>query len=234
MIFTTLFIVIVSLLEQVSAIPCAGPQGSFCDCIGTIIRCNSQGLTDTFDGVPTNTTELDLSFNKITNIAANAFDDLVSLELLDLGRNNISNIAADAFGDLVSLKSLDLSNNNLSSLPSELFMFNMNLVKVDLSNNHVSSLPSGFFSSMINVYEIKLRNNPLICCNMTDFIEWSIKKQLKDDDINCIELSSSIAYEDFDISNCTFPESCKDAGENLKKDVEYQSKTIRKELSPQI
>ena len=53
------------------------------------------------------------------SIAANAFEDLSSLELLNLQDNTISDLSVGVFSGL-TVTQIDLSNNNLTALPLNL------------------------------------------------------------------------------------------------------------------
>ncbi|XP_069797796.1 leucine-rich repeat-containing G-protein coupled receptor 6 [Narcine bancroftii] len=61
--------------------------------------------------------EIGLQHNRITEIRADTFQQLMGLRSLDLGWNDITFIHYDAFVSLHSLKKLDLTFNQLSSLP---------------------------------------------------------------------------------------------------------------------
>ena len=63
--------------------------------------------------------DLDVSFNKITEIDENCFDNLVSLVNFNLRDNQLKNLPKTV-KNLQVLERLDLSNNNLSNLPCEL------------------------------------------------------------------------------------------------------------------
>ncbi|XP_048409195.1 leucine-rich repeat-containing G-protein coupled receptor 6 isoform X1 [Stegostoma tigrinum] len=61
--------------------------------------------------------EIGLQHNRITEIRADTFQQLMALRSLDLSWNNIGFIHLDAFASLRSLRKLDLTFNQLSSLP---------------------------------------------------------------------------------------------------------------------
>lgn len=61
--------------------------------------------------------EIGLQHNRITEIRADTFRQLMALRSLDLSWNDIAFIHFDAFSSLRSLKKLDLTFNQLSSLP---------------------------------------------------------------------------------------------------------------------
>jgi Leucine-rich repeat (LRR) protein len=62
-----------------------------------------------------------MSFNKISEINENSFDNLVSLVNFNLRDNQLISLPS-TIKNLQLLERLDVSNNNLSSLPCELAM----------------------------------------------------------------------------------------------------------------
>ncbi|VDI05455.1 Hypothetical predicted protein [Mytilus galloprovincialis] len=119
--------------------------------------------------------------------------------------NKISTVAANAFDNFVSLEYLDLGANTISSLPGGLFSKNINLTTIDLGTNTISSLPGGLFSKNINLRIISLSQNQLLCCNMTDLFEWAAiqtKATLYGD---CTDFGIVTNIQEFNISNCTIP-----------------------------
>ena len=60
---------------------------------------------------------LDILDNNITQLKANDFSGLTSLELLNLSGNQLESLPEGIFSGLTSLQGLDLSGNKLASLP---------------------------------------------------------------------------------------------------------------------
>uniref|UniRef100_A0AAY5KYN0 Slit homolog 2 (Drosophila) n=1 Tax=Esox lucius TaxID=8010 RepID=A0AAY5KYN0_ESOLU len=58
-----------------------------CSCLDTVVRCSNKGLSSLPKGLPKDTTELILSYNRLRCIPVRAFDGLKSLRLLALGAN---------------------------------------------------------------------------------------------------------------------------------------------------
>uniref|UniRef100_A0AAQ6IFF3 Slit homolog 2 (Drosophila) n=1 Tax=Anabas testudineus TaxID=64144 RepID=A0AAQ6IFF3_ANATE len=56
-----------------------------CSCLDTVVRCSNKGLTTLPKGLPKETTELILSYNRLRCIPVRAFDGLKSLRLLLFG-----------------------------------------------------------------------------------------------------------------------------------------------------
>ncbi|CAC5369489.1 unnamed protein product [Mytilus coruscus] len=169
MILTVTVIVIVSLLEHAYSIPCIGLQISTCDCTGTIVDCSFKSLTAIPEGVPMNTTELNLGDNDISTIAANAFDDLASLETLILHGNTISSLPDGLFSNNINLRRVssnkilfrDLWDNDISTIAANTFDSLASLKFLDLNINTISSLPEELFSKNINLESVDLEENSL-------------------------------------------------------------------------
>ncbi|XP_071143571.1 carboxypeptidase N subunit 2-like [Mytilus edulis] len=159
MILTVIVIVIVSLLEHTYAVPCIGFQKFTCDCTGTKVDCSSKGLTAIPEGVPINTTELNLRRNRISIIPANAFEDLVLLKSLNLGSNLLSSLPGGLFSKNINLRTIDLQKNRISIIPVNAFEDLVLLEYLNLGSNLLSSLPGGLFSKNINLRTIDLQKN---------------------------------------------------------------------------
>ncbi|CAC5369493.1 unnamed protein product [Mytilus coruscus] len=112
----------------------------------------------------------------ISTIAANAYEDLVSLESLNSETNTISSLPGGLFSKNITPRTVNLNRNNISSLPGGLFSSNINLRKVlpmnlfssmknvtrlDLEDNSLTSVPAQLFSSNINLFELDRSDNNL-------------------------------------------------------------------------
>ncbi|XP_062595444.1 leucine-rich repeat-containing protein 3-like [Saccostrea cucullata] len=106
---------------------------SVCDCWrtglcnGTYVSCDSRGLTEVPTNIPTDTCQLDLSYNKITTIQDNAFASLYNLRELDLYGNEITTIQDNVFASLYNLRKLDLANNEITTIQDNVFASLYNL-----------------------------------------------------------------------------------------------------------
>ncbi|KAG0315021.1 PH domain leucine-rich repeat-containing protein phosphatase 2, partial [Dissophora globulifera] len=103
----------------------------------SFLKCNMQevNIRDTGDTL----TFLDLSSNKLFNLAPELFEHLRSLETLKLDNNSIGSIPG-AIKSLKRLRSLSISNNLLSSLPDEISQLE-SLVELDVHSNSLRELP---------------------------------------------------------------------------------------------
>jgi hypothetical protein len=112
---------------------------------------------------------LDLSFNNITLIAANAFlSNGLSLAGLDLSYNKISVLPSGFLlpsGQATILALLDLSNNVLTAFPADV-AFLAGLSTLRLNNNQITTIPARVFDKVcppVNFFlsEIHMANNLL-------------------------------------------------------------------------
>ncbi|XP_071127188.1 leucine-rich repeat-containing G-protein coupled receptor 4-like [Mytilus edulis] len=154
---TVTIIVIIGSLQTACANPCLEFS---CDCPGTEVKCNQQNLVDIPDGIPNTTTQLDLKQNNIVTIAADAFINLTSLELLDLGFNQISSLTANVFNGLVSIKTMVLSNNQISIIAADTFKCVL-LKTLLLDRNKISTIASDTFKDLVSLDYMGLSGNQI-------------------------------------------------------------------------
>ncbi|KAJ8290607.1 hypothetical protein GJAV_G00015210 [Gymnothorax javanicus] len=169
----------------------SGPQPvlacpSRCLCFRTTVRCMHLML-ETVPAVSSQTTILDLRFNKIKDlppgsfrrlknlntlllnnnqirrIPRSAFEDLENLKYLYLYKNEIQSIDRQAFKGLVSLEQLYLHFNNIESLEAESFTHLPRLERLFLHNNRITHLTLGTFSHLQSMKRLRLDSNTLNC-----------------------------------------------------------------------
>lgn len=91
-----------------------------------------------------NLRSVDLSFNQISNIDKEAFDDRSKLlERLDLSQNRIRNIRFVTFVHLERLEYLNLAHNDLHVIKPGLFSHQSALILLDLSYNSIKMVDLG-------------------------------------------------------------------------------------------
>lgn len=103
----------------------------------SIVKCNMTDLH--LRGTGNTLTFLDVSSNKLSNLAPTLFDHLRSLETLRLDNNSINSIPS-TIGALKLLRTLSLANNNVSSLPDEIAQLE-SLIELDVHGNSLGELP---------------------------------------------------------------------------------------------
>ncbi|CAL4164486.1 unnamed protein product, partial [Meganyctiphanes norvegica] len=104
---------------------------------------------------------VDLSYNHLVSVPAQAFAALKNLQALNLSLNGIGKLEDKALFGMYSLEVLDLSGNLLTALPPELFQENKRLTKLYIRNNSVSVLAPGLFSGLDLLLELELSSNLL-------------------------------------------------------------------------
>lgn len=157
---------------------CSCVQGcpSVCECTGTVADCQLKGLTSVPNGFSTDTTEIKLNYNYITSIDDSSFNGLTKLTNVEIFSNQISSISKDAFSTLPELSVISLKNNEIENLPDGLFTRNPLLREIRLHGNNIKTLNPSVFSPTTNIIVLQLNDNPLVCCNMTSFIEWILNQ----------------------------------------------------------
>ncbi|VDI22335.1 Hypothetical predicted protein [Mytilus galloprovincialis] len=87
----------------------------------------------------------------------------------------------------------------------------------------LSSLPPELFSMNTKLQVIYVDNNPLVCCDLTDFIEWlDLQTKLTEFSGQCTYLANATDIRGFNTSECIKPESCKHGHKNIKSDEEWK------------
>ncbi|XP_071730591.1 uncharacterized protein [Rutidosis leptorrhynchoides] len=108
-------------------------------------------------GKLSNITELNLSDNKLTSLAA-SIANLTNLTKLDVHSNQLTRLP-DSFGQLVNLLYLDLHANGLKSLP-ESFANLTKMINLDLSSNNFTNLPD-FIGNLSSLQILIVETNDL-------------------------------------------------------------------------
>lgn len=108
----------------------------------SFVKCNMTGID--IRGTGNTLSFLDLSFNKLSNLASGLFEHLRSLETLKLDNNKISSIPG-TIGALKKLRSLSIANNNLSTLPDEISQLEA-LFELDVHSNSLNVLPASIWN----------------------------------------------------------------------------------------
>uniref|UniRef100_A0A224YXI4 Peroxidase n=1 Tax=Rhipicephalus zambeziensis TaxID=60191 RepID=A0A224YXI4_9ACAR len=194
------FVCVASLLRIfafASTAPC--PQG--CLCVGTTVRCMFLNF-EHVPQVPENTTVLDLRFNNIQRIPANAFQNLPNLDalMLDnnqlqiienqafeklrnlrhlfLSKNRIRSIEDDAFSGLHQLEQLSLQENELGEIAEAPFRILLSLERLHLNDNHIRTVQKGALQNLRQLRRLRLDGNPLLCdCGLVWFTQMLREKQ---------------------------------------------------------
>ncbi|CAL1542102.1 unnamed protein product [Lymnaea stagnalis] len=90
-----------------------------CECVKNFCDCSSRHLQEVPDDLPKSIESLDLSNNIIKSLPNCSFCSYTQLTFLNISRNRIIEIAIDTFRGLSKLETLSLENNNIT-LPQHL------------------------------------------------------------------------------------------------------------------
>ena len=106
------------------------------DCT-VICDCTSRDFRSIPKHIPNETTDLDLSYNRLKLIRNYSFNWLTNLRTLKIRYSYIAYIEVEAFSGMVRLKKLDLKFNSLTSdsLPKRIFRRIPHLITLDISYN---------------------------------------------------------------------------------------------------
>ncbi|XP_038067369.1 chondroadherin-like [Patiria miniata] len=102
--------------------------------------------------------DLDVSFNRLSNLTREMLTDLGNLETLNISHNEIRTTDADAFADLTKLVTLRLNHNLLTEVPSAISNenFRQTLEDLSLSANPIRALRRDAFSRLIYLHVLDL------------------------------------------------------------------------------
>ncbi|XP_031622720.1 chaoptin-like [Contarinia nasturtii] len=106
-------------------------------------------------------TDVDVSFNKITHFDAHAFAVGNHLQSLNLSHNNITELSVETFQKLTELKQLNLAYNQIAELPSFLFHKNEKLTDVNMSHNKIHKIDDFAFAGDFKLKKLNLSHNKL-------------------------------------------------------------------------
>ncbi|KAF5295007.1 hypothetical protein FQA39_LY13317, partial [Lamprigera yunnana] len=102
--------------------------------------------------------ELDLSYNRLTDVQRQMLEPLINLEILYLNANNIQSMYVDTFPPM-SLITLSLAENQLENLEVDIFSSAPTLKNLFLSNNDIRQLNNGVFRNLDNLVSLNLYGN---------------------------------------------------------------------------
>ncbi|XP_042897805.1 peroxidasin [Parasteatoda tepidariorum] len=131
-----------------------------CLCFRSTVRCMFLQL-DKVPAVPSETTVLDLRFNKIREIKSNAFKNLGQLNTLLLNNNHLNKIEDDAFAGLTELKYLYLYKNRIKTIGSTAFKGLQKLEQLYIHFNKIEKIESDTFADLPSLERLFLHQNKL-------------------------------------------------------------------------
>ncbi|XP_072024540.1 uncharacterized protein [Amphiura filiformis] len=148
--------------------PC--PIGCFCslnfqlfltDCPDIPVNKNTMLLYQPPDIILANSTTLDLSNRRVTQVEPNTFSNLTDVIILLLSRNNISTIEPDIFKGLQNIHTLDLSFNQISSIEAGSFLHLYTLKRLLLNVNKLLYISHSWLDGLVSVQVLYLGGNTI-------------------------------------------------------------------------
>ncbi|KDR12263.1 Leucine-rich repeat transmembrane neuronal protein 3 [Zootermopsis nevadensis] len=140
-----------------------------CTCRSGTFRCRNASLKSVPSNLCNDTINIDMSFNSISTLNNNIFDNMPLLKTIFVSDNDIKGVDPDVFNQLQDLRQIDLHNNNIDYIHPSLFQYNHKLSILDLSCNKIIRLRLDFNSNT----ELKFFNlsfNNLTFEDLTNFL----------------------------------------------------------------
>lgn len=122
---------------------------------------NIVNLSDVVSMIPENTTEINLSKNKIGVIPAGSFSRLTGLKKLDLSQNMLVSLKGGEFRGANLLEFLNLTCNNISHITSNVFEGLTMLQTLLLTHNALAGILPAIFNFLPAIQEVSLSLNSL-------------------------------------------------------------------------
>jgi hypothetical protein len=119
----------------------------FCECRDEALKCRSASLASVPSDLSGKTVSIDLSFNRISILDKNSFDNMPRLDTVVVSDNIIKLVNPEVFWGLQDLRHLDMHNNNIDYIHPNTFRNNPSLSKLDLSRNKLKHLQNVFKST---------------------------------------------------------------------------------------
>lgn len=136
------------------------PEGCTCATLESIL-CFQRHSSTIPKGLPPKTISLYLFDNGIEGLKAEDFDGLENLEMLDLSQNKLTELADRVFEPLTSLRNLDLSSNQITHISEECFHGMVLLERLYLYSNLIETIHPAAFNGLDHLLELKLQGNEL-------------------------------------------------------------------------
>ncbi|KAJ9585010.1 hypothetical protein L9F63_020644, partial [Diploptera punctata] len=195
------------------------PCSSLCDCKWKggkeTATCVNGRFTDIPKGLDPGTQVLNLTANKLENIAKDAFYEanLINLQKVYLGKCSIKSLDKFAFRNLINLVELDLSYNHLSSVPSHIFESITELSVLKLSGNPIQRIVNDAFTRVPMLVRLELTEcllgtvEPRAFQGLETTLEWLKLDKNKLIDVKSLTLTSLKNLHGLELSenpwNCT-------------------------------
>ena len=109
----------------------------------------------------TQRTSLDLVYNRIKHIAANAFGEVPWVETIRMEYNEVAALRHGMLAGLPSLRLLTLHHNAITLVESSSFMGMRNVEEIDLEGNLIRDVVPGTFKGLVKLQRLVLSHNDI-------------------------------------------------------------------------
>eukprot|EP00058_Branchiostoma_floridae_P015229 XP_002600717.1 hypothetical protein BRAFLDRAFT_83459 [Branchiostoma floridae] len=189
-------------------------RSAACTCYDDTVSCTrGADLAELPSGIPTDTTNLDLTGNKLTSLPKMAFQQL---SRLNLNGNRITSLPVGVFSDLPALRSiylarngirtldnvlpslptlvsrLDLEGNNISRLDRDVFARFENLTALNLNENGFGNLEAGVFNGLVALSRLYLNDNNITSLAQGLFLGLEKLRRLSVDNNQLVQLNGNV------------------------------------------
>ena len=127
-------------------------------CFGLNLYSQNPKLTVVPAGLPTDITTLDLGSNEISEIGADNFTELSSVNRLYLSRNRITHIDDNAFLPCAALTALRLNENQLKAMPATLGPNTPNIKHLNIMENPDCVIEESWFRPFCSLERLLMEN----------------------------------------------------------------------------
>lgn len=171
-------------------------------------NCSLQTIENHFKGL-SKLQNLKLAYNKISNIADDAFVDLVNLENLALNYNRIQFLGAHIFDTLAQLEILSLNNNQIKVVQPEIFSSLVKIENINLDQNKISTVDEKLLEKAESLEFVSFTGNKMGTVPKNFFktnlkLEkiWLNLNNIKFIDANMFDHLSNLERVDFESNAC--------------------------------
>ncbi|KAK6169511.1 hypothetical protein SNE40_020553 [Patella caerulea] len=214
------------------------------------IQCQNRNLSSIPPGLPSGSTEINLSGNDIPMVTRHYLEELNMLDTLYLNGSRVKWLSPGCFDGMPRLEALHLDHNLLKSIPSGLFQNLKSLEQLFLHNNLISFIVSDAFHGLnrglsLSLHDnklsdlssldslnsnqitaVSLSNNPWSCrCEfITEFRDFITINAERIKDIDNIACTWSASEED--VLNYTMPEIDRNSSDRMTRVVEFNYSSL--------
>ena len=165
----------------------------YCECRSEAWKCRSASLASVPSDLSGEAVSIDLSFNSISILEKNSFDNMPRLDTVVVSDNSIREVHPEVFWGLQDLRHLDMHNNNIEYVHPNIFRNNPSLSALDLSCNKLKRLQH-IFNPTKELKFLNLSSNNLTYGGLTVFLP-IISLQILDLSNNEIQTMSEDIFE---------------------------------------